>query len=106
MNSLARFFIVFAVAFSVTGDYFLKRYGDDRRGWDLFWCLTLWEVCALAWVVAYRQNIPLGRSTVFGQAIVVAANVAIGALIFSEHMRALQWFGAACVLVGILLVGS
>lgn len=106
MNSLARLFIVFAVTFSVSGDFFLKRYGDARRGWDLFWCLTLWEICALAWVVAYRQNIPLGRSTVFGQAIVVAANIAIGVLVFSEHMRPLQWVGALCVFIGIVLVGS
>ncbi len=105
MSALAKGFIVFAVTFSVLGDYYLKRYGDERRGWDLFLCLTLWEVCALGWVLAYRQHVPLGRSTVFGQAMVVAANIAVGSLVFYEQLKPLQWVGAACVLTGIILVG-
>lgn len=99
-------FIVFAVSFAVAGDYYLKRYGDGRRVLDLILCLTLWEVCALGWVLAYRQHVPLGRSTLFGQALVVAANVAVGCLVFSEELRPTQWIGALCVLAGIFLVGS
>lgn len=99
-------FIVFAVTFAVAGDYYLKRYGDERRSWDLVLCLVLWEVCALGWVLAYRQHLPLGRSTVFGQAIVVTANLAIGLFVFSEQLRLSQIIGALCVLAGILLVGS
>lgn len=73
-------FIVFAVTFAAAGDYYLKRYGDERRGWDLVWCLVLWEVCAFGWVLAFRQHVPLGRATVFGQAIVVAVNLACRAV--------------------------
>ncbi len=106
MNTASRLFILCAVAFSISGDYFLKRYGDERRGWHLFWSLTLWEICAFMWVFAYRQHIPLGRATVFGQAIVVAVNVALGALVFSEQMKIAQWLGAVCIFAGILLVGN
>ena len=105
MSSLAKVFIVAAVVFSVWGDYCLKRYGDERRWADLVGCLFLWEVCAMMWVIAYRQRVPLGRSTTFGQALVVAANVLIGRLVFSEQMRPAQWFGVALVAVGIVLVG-
>jgi drug/metabolite transporter (DMT)-like permease len=73
---------------------------------DLILCLTLWEICAVGWVLAYRQHVPLGRSTLFGQAIVVAANLAIGLFVFSEELRPTQWAGALCVLAGIFLVGS
>ena len=106
MNGIARLFIIFAVGFAIAGDYYLKRYSDHRRGWDLFACLALWEVCALGWVLAYRQHVPLGRSTVFGQAIVVAVNVALGTLVFAEQMKPVQWVGAVCVLLGIVLVGG
>jgi multidrug transporter EmrE-like cation transporter len=99
-------FIVFAVTFAVIGDYYLKRYGDQRRGTDLLLCLVLWEVCALGWVLAFRQHVPLGRATAFGQALVVAANLGVGRLVFSEQLKPAQWIGAACVLAGILLVGS
>jgi multidrug transporter EmrE-like cation transporter len=105
VTPLAKLFIVTAVSFAVVGDYYLKRYGDGRKGWDLFLCLTLWEVCALMWVVAYRQHVPLGRSTTFGAAMAVTANVLIGLLVFGEEMRVAQWCGVACVIAGILLVG-
>lgn len=105
MTLLAKLFIVFAVTFAVIGDYYLKRYGDARRGWDLFLCLALWEVCALGWVLAYRQHVPLGRSTVFGQALVVTANVLVGLVVFSEQVKPAQWLGVALVLAGMLLVG-
>lgn len=105
MSVTAKLFMVFAVCFAVTGDYFLKLYGDTRKGWDLCACLVLWEICALMWVVAYRQHVPLGRSTTFGAALSVSANVLIGLCVFGENMRALQWLGVAFVLAGILLVG-
>jgi multidrug transporter EmrE-like cation transporter len=106
LSYLGKIFILFAVAFAVAGDYYLKRYGDERRGWDLVLCLVLWEVCALGWVLAYRQHLPLGRSTVFGQALVVAANLAVGSFVFSEQLKPVQSIGAACVLIGIFLVSS
>ena len=99
-------FIVFAVTFAVVGDYYLKRYGDERRWRDLVLCLVLWEVCAFGWVLAYRQHVPLGRSTVFGQALVVCANLAIGAFVFSEPVKNAHLVGALCVIAGIFLVGS
>jgi multidrug transporter EmrE-like cation transporter len=105
MNGLAKALTVLAVAFAVTGDFYLKRYGDSRSWRDLAACLTLWEACAVSWVFVYRQNVPLGRSTIFGAAISVTANVLVGVSAFSESMRPAQWAGFACVLAGILLVG-
>lgn len=104
MTPLAKNFIVMAVSFAVVGDYYLKRYGDGK-GWDLFLCLTLWEICAVMWVVAYRQHVPLGRSMMFGAAMAVSANVLVGLFVFGEQMRASQWAGVGCVIAGILLVG-
>lgn len=105
MNGAAKLLIVLAVSLAVTGDFFLKRYGDLRSRWDLAVCLLLWEACAVSWVFAYRQNVPLGRSTTFGAAMSVTANVLVGLVVFSERMGPRQWAGCACVLAGILLVG-
>jgi multidrug transporter EmrE-like cation transporter len=105
LSPAAKLLIVLAVGLAVTGDYFLKRYGDLRSWRDLTACLVLWEACAISWVFAYRQNVPLGRSTTFGAAMSVTANVLVGVLVFSEDMRPSQWAGCACVLAGILLVG-
>ena len=105
MSVLSKFFILLAVSFAVSGDYYLKRYGDARRGWDLFWCLVLWEVCAGLWVLAYREHLPLGRTTIFGAALACSANVLIGALIFQEKLQVSQWVGFCCVLTGLVLVG-
>lgn len=105
MNLTAKFFILAAAAFSIWGDYYIKKYGDGRNLWDLVRCLLLWEVCAAMWAFCYRQHVSLGQSTMFGQAVVVLSNIAVGALLFSEHMRLEQWVGAAFILAGIALVG-
>lgn len=105
MNEIAKCFIVVAVAFAVTGDYFLRRYSDTRSWFDVITCLTLWEVCAVMWVFAYRQHVPLGRSTVMGAALSITANVVLGLVVFAEPMKLSQWIGAGCVLVGLFLVG-
>jgi multidrug transporter EmrE-like cation transporter len=104
VSAAARMLIVAAVAFTVAGDYALKRYGDDRRTSHLVACLVLWEVCALLWVLAYRHRLPLGRATAFGMAIVVVFNVVVGATIFRERMSAAQWIGGAFALVGAVLL--
>lgn len=105
MNSTAKIFTVAAASFAIWGDYYLKKYGDARRVWDLVLCLGLWEVCALMWVLCYRQRVPLGQSTVYGQAIVVTMNLFLGWVLFAESLKPLQWLGAFLVLVGIVLVG-
>jgi multidrug transporter EmrE-like cation transporter len=105
VSAAAKLLIVLAVSLAVTGDFFLKCYGDLRSWGDLAACLILWEACAIMWVFAYRQNVPLGRSTTFGAAMSVTANVLVGVLVFSERMGPRQWAGCAFVLAGIFLVG-
>lgn len=105
MNLTAKFFILAAAAFSIWGDYYIKKYGDGRNLWDLVRCLLLWEVCAAMWAFCYRQHVSLGQSTLLGQAVVVLANLVVGHLLFGENMRPSQLVGAALVLGGILLVG-
>lgn len=106
MTPLAKVFIVLATAFSISGECFLKFYGDFRRPTDLACCLTLWTANTVMWVFAYRQHIPLGRSTALGQALCLCANTIVGVLLFSEDVKPMQWFGAACALVAIVLVGA
>lgn len=105
MTPLVRALIAVAVSFAVWGDFHLKRYGDRRATRDLVCCLALWELCAVAWVFAYRERVPLGRTTVFGAAVAVVANTAIGIAVFGERLSPSQCVGVVAALCGMVLLG-
>lgn len=104
MNRLSILFVSTAALFAVAGDYHLKLYGDLRQWRNLVACLLLWEVCAMMWVFAQRENIPLARSTLFGASIVGSLNILIGVTVFRETMSASQWVGCVCALLGMILL--
>lgn len=105
MSNGIRIGVIFAIVFSVWGDFYLKRYGDKRAVADLDLCLALWTVSTAAWVVTYQMRATLGRTTALGAALGIIANTSVGVLAFGEKVDVRTAAGLCAALVGIALLG-
>ena len=92
-------FLVLAIAFEVTGTFFLKlSSGFEKWHWGV---LSIISYSASFWFLAPAMKIiPVGIVYAIWAGIGIVAASIIGVFVFSEHLGLLQYTFIAMILIG------
>ena len=92
------------IFFELVADYFSKEY-SLKGGW-IFWCLAIlgYIVANIFWLNAIRNGSGLAQGAIIfsvGSAVVA---VALGILLFKEHVNYIQIVGCLLGVVSLILI--
>ncbi len=105
VNSVSAFaWLLLSGVFFACGEYLSKKWGMNPSWPFAITIGVIYGIGGLVWLPALLYKNELATIGVAWEVLAATMTVAIGVLIFHEHVSAMHWLGIALALTGLLLV--
>jgi len=95
--------LVLAAAATIAGDYVGKLWSLNLKPWTFWFAFTLYALTALFYFPTLLRE-GLIVTSILWTVLATVGFLAVGVLIFHEHLTLLQWFGVGLGVVSVIIL--
>lgn len=96
--------LLISSVFFAVGEFYSKKYALEPSWQRVMLVLASYSVSAVLWLQAIRQTKTLATTGIECSMLGLAITIILGAVIFGEKLRLIQWIGLSAAAVAVYLL--